>query len=373
MKNILLALLFGSISTCLAQQSYTLRGKVESEIQPKKIYMQYVSGGSTRIDSALVKDKSFVFRGRINEPVAARLYFDYTQKGISDPDNKKDFKVIYLEPTNIELTVVDSLKKAKVFGSKVNDDFKTYLSLSDSLNDIVMSLRKAAAKDPSIRTNFRSQMKVLEERNREAFKKYVNDYPTSFFSLNALNYLINNNVNSIEVDSLFNRLSADLQGSSSGLQMKRTLHFLKITEIGKPVLDFVQNDVNNIPVSTANYRGQYLLIDFWASWCAPCRGENPYLVRAYQQYKENGFEILGVSLDDSNKRDAWIKAIEDDELAWAQVSDLKGWKNEAAVLYGIQSIPSNFLIDPSGVIIARNLRGVELETILKNIFSKQTD
>lgn len=371
MKFKLLLLLLGATMSSAAQQrDFTITGKVSQPILPKKVYMQYALGGATRVDSTSLVNGSFTFKGKVDNPVPARLFFDYSHKGFDDIENRKDFRVVYLEPLTIRLETRDSLKKSTVFGSKLNDDFNKYLSMSDSLNEVVMDLRRAAAKDASLRANFRSHMSKLETNNVNAFKKYVSDNSTSFFSMDALTYLINNNVNANEVENLFNTVSKDLQESAEGKQMKRIIHFNKLTGIGSPIIDFIQNDSNNKPISTKDFRGKYLLIDFWASWCGPCRAENPTLVKAYQTYNEKGFEILGVSLDDAKERGAWLKAIADDELPWSQVSDMKGWKNEAGILYGIRSVPSNFLIDPDGKIIARNLRGMQVEAKLKEIFNK---
>jgi peroxiredoxin len=118
-------------------------------------------------------------------------------------------------------------------------------------------------------------------------------------------------------------------------------------------------------VSLYSLRGKYILLDFWASWCAPCRGENPNVVAAYQKYKNRNFTIYSVSLD--SKKEAWEKAIQDDGLAWTQVSDLKGWQSSAVVQYAVQSIPSNFLLSPTGEIIARDLRGADLDQTLSNV------
>jgi peroxiredoxin len=139
--------------------------------------------------------------------------------------------------------------------------------------------------------------------------------------------------------------------------------------IGSKELDFTQNDTTGKPVSLASFKGKYVLVDFWASWCAPCRAENPNVVKAYQKYKDKGFTVLGVSLDGESTKIAWLKAIDKDGLAWTQVSDLKGWKNEVAKLYDVKSIPQNFLIDPNGVIVGKNLRGDELNKKLASIFN----
>ena len=124
-------------------------------------------------------------------------------------------------------------------------------------------------------------------------------------------------------------------------------------------------DVNGKTVSLSSFRGKYVLLDFWASWCGPCRAENPNVVAAYQKFKGKNFTIVGVSLD--NNKDAWENAIKSDGLAWTQVSDLKGWQSQAAALYNVQSIPSNFLIDTAGKVIAKNLRGKDLEEALSSV------
>jgi peroxiredoxin len=133
-------------------------------------------------------------------------------------------------------------------------------------------------------------------------------------------------------------------------------------------MDFTQNDTLGNPVSLSSFKGKYVLIDFWASWCGPCRQENPNVVKAFNNYKDKGFTVLGVSLDQPNAKDKWMKAIHDDNLTWTQVSDLKFWGNAVAVQYGIQAIPQNFLIDPQGKIIGKNLRGEALNKKLETLF-----
>lgn len=135
--------------------------------------------------------------------------------------------------------------------------------------------------------------------------------------------------------------------------------------IGKVIPDFSQTDANGKSINIKSLRGKYVLIDFWASWCGPCRGENPNVVAAYNKYKDKNFTVLGISLD--SKKENWMKAISDDGLTWQHVSDLKGWSNQVAQQFGITSIPQNFLIDPNGVVIDKNLRGEALEAKLESI------
>lgn len=171
--------------------------------------------------------------------------------------------------------------------------------------------------------------------------------------------------NEAGMKNLYDSLSPDVQKTFFGKKMGEYITAGAATAIGAPAPEFAMNDVSGKPVSLSSFRGKVVLVDFWASWCAPCRQENPNVVAAYNQFKDKGFTILGVSLD--KDKAAWEKAIVDDKLTWTHVSDLKYWDNAAAKLYKVQSIPANFLLDKEGRIIAKDLRGQALTAKLAEV------
>jgi peroxiredoxin len=166
------------------------------------------------------------------------------------------------------------------------------------------------------------------------------------------------------LETRYNYLDPSIKSSVLGVSLGEYIKSIKIASIGTLAPEFSQTDTLGIPVALSSFRGKYVLIDFWASWCGPCRNENPNVVASYHRFKEKNFTVLGVSLDKPGQKDKWLDAIHADNLAWTQVSDLQFWNNAAAQLYKVGSIPQNFLIDPSGKIVAKNLRGPALDSKL---------
>lgn len=196
---------------------------------------------------------------------------------------------------------------------------------------------------------------------------FIKQHPDSF----TATFLLSNMVTIVPADKAelyYNALGKTYKSTSYALNVQKAIDAKKITAIGKTAPDFEQPDTSGRMVKLSDFRGKYVLVDFWASWCGPCREENPNVVKAYDRYHGKGFTVLGVSLDQPGKKAAWLNAIHQDKLTWTQVSDLKFWNNEVAKLYGIQAIPQNFLLDKNGKIIALNIKGEELNKKLLEIF-----
>lgn len=195
--------------------------------------------------------------------------------------------------------------------------------------------------------------------------QFVKMNPSSPVSLYLIQQAVGLNPDAAKGEPMFALLAPALQNSEKGKELAELIEMGRKTMLGKQAIDFIQPDANGNSVSLSSFKGKYVLVDFWASWCGPCRTESPNLVKAYEKYKAKNFEILGVSLDQNKEK--WLKAINDDHYTWTQAGDMKGWENAAARVYGIQGIPFNVLLDPDGVIIARNLRGEALEKKLAEV------
>ena len=244
--------------------------------------------------------------------------------------------------------------------------------VEEKMNAIVKEYQQAAQaqkNDPSYQASVEKRYSDAVNEVISLLSNFISKHPDSYVSLLALNELARSN-SGVEIStltSLYKNLSESLKKTDFGEFLGNRILTTSRTAIGAVAPDFTQNDPMGKPVKLSNFKGKYVLIDFWASWCGPCRQENPNVVKAYVQFKSKNFEILSVSLDNPNAKNAWLKAIEDDKLTWTHVSDLQGWNNQVASLYGVESIPQNFLIDPKGVIIAKNLRGEELIRTLNSI------
>lgn len=303
----------------------------------------------------------FTFSGKLDEVT----FFGISVAG------KPGQRLFYLENSPITIKGdADLLTGVQVSGSK-EEDLRKQLEKMMADTSITNRYRRAEQKFSNARAvnDVNAQQAAVREQeaatkqDRIRFKNFISSHPNHAASVNVLGVLIN--LDDIAgADSLLTLLEKNPVGQS--LQAKYFRHHIDLMSrfnVGKMAPEFSQADTLGNVVKLSSFKGKYVLIDFWASWCGPCRKENPNLVATYQTFKDKNFTIFSVSLD--NNRQNWLKAIQDDKLTWAHVSDLKGWSNDVAKQYAIQSVPSNLLLDPTGKIVGKNLRGEALNQKIK--------
>jgi peroxiredoxin len=289
-----------------------------------------------------IENGKFVIKGQVPQPSFKVLIFGDQPPAVA----------FFLDNSNIKISGnKNSIDKLSITGSPANNQYMEYANAIQPYQQI---FAEGAVYD--------SNATKAVERISVAF---VKRHPGSYVSPLAIIRLYQATQNGATAEELYKLMTEPVQSSGLGQYVNQQIQESKINAIGSVVKDFSQNDTAGNPVNFSSYRGKYVLLDFWASWCRPCRMENPNVVAAYNKFHGKNFTILSVSLDQA--KSAWLNAIQMDGLNWNHVSDLKGWNNEVAGLFQIRSIPQNLLIDPDGKIIAKNLRGLLLENILNQI------
>jgi len=359
--------------------NFTITGKIGSLNKPAKIYLDYTSEGKGATDSCEMVNGTFKFSGSVSDYASGRMTL--SREGIKDKEiygTKGLGDVVYINfgKENIKITSADSLYNAKWTGSKVYEEMKafdatvgpTVMTVHHNANVAINRATPELQKDTLFFKSLDKQVKAFRVSRGEKMLAFAKANPNSYFSLQALSELVGGYSTKSEIAlPIFNKLNEKLRLSYTGQGLYQLLNASTVTALGVNAPNFTQKDLNGKAISLTDFKGKYVLVEFWASWCSPCRAESPNLLKQYAKFKDKGFEILGVSVDSDKAK--WVEAVKKDGLTWPQISDLKGWDNEARKVYGITGVPANFLISPEGKIIGSHLMGEVLNKKLAELLN----
>ena len=371
MKQLLTAIIILSILGCQKDpEGYSISGNIKNVENGKMVYLSELDGNNqpVKIDSVVIKDEKF----NLDLPALTQSNLSFLSiEGLNG-------NVIFIsenEQVNFEI-YKDSLPTSQVSGGKENKVFYSYLDHLKNLNKRVMKIRGdlrkviTSTRDSSTMAKLQNEEATLRSDDMTYKKKIVEDNPDTFVSVLVLTDMINMGASTSEVNELYETLTEGLKQTTLAITLKENLDKSKTIEIGSKAPKFSAPNPQGEVIALEDRMGEITLIDFWAAWCKPCRAENPNLVRIYKKYHEQGFNIIGVSLDREGQKDKWAQAIEDDKLTWSHVSNLQFWQEPIAQLYGVRSIPAAFILDENGVIVSTNLRGDALEAKVKELLEK---
>ncbi len=359
-----------SINPYAQSKKFIVNGSVPVTIKKYTVLLSWNNGATA--EEAKVVNGKFTITGEIDEPVIATLMMQEANstKQFNRVEFEQNMIQLFLDIGTIRIKTKTFLNDATVQGSAITNQYQAYQQqikkltrLESKLGEVFDAYRKEKNEKAAAEVfKLYEQLRGLYYIEQTAF---IKANPKSQVSLYLAEQAIGFDLDAAKGEPLFLMMDSSLQNSKKGKELQALIETGKKSMIGVKAIDFSQPDSEGKNISLSSFRGKYVLVDFWASWCGPCRAESPNLVKAYTNYKNKNFEIFSISLDQG--KDKWLKAIEDDGYTWPQAGDMKGWENAAAAEYGVRGIPFNFLVDPNGIIIARNLRGDILEKKLAEV------
>lgn len=366
-----------------------IKGKTDSYI-----YLSYRDAKTFVIDSALIENGDFLFKGNLNGPTEAAVML------VRNPRSAEQYLQLYLMPANMQLSLdydnfsdgavlkgssvqaeADRLKKMQApFMVQIKPLSQAYDKAGEIYRNAIKAKKDEATLDSlkQVAENAKDAMEPYQKQLRNVIIQFMDEYPASYVTASNLRYYITSMPLS-EGEERYGKLPEDIKRSNLGQELKKELDGLKMGSPGARAYVFASKELRGEPLSLADYKGKYVLLDFWASWCVPCRASNPHLKELYSKYKDKGFEIVGIS-DDDNNHEAWQKAVEKDHIGvWKHIlrgldmqKVMKGEKNPSDIsqYYGIHSLPTKILIDPKGIIIGRYGGGGENEEAMDKKLSE---